>query len=286
MTIYYILVLLGAVMFSVQFLCQKNYQESNGTTMKAALEYSLYKGITVAVIMLFIGGFQLEFTSFSFWMAGLYAFCYILLNYFSFKMFVSANLSVYSVFAMLGGMILPFLTGILFFSEILTPIKLVCFGLVFVAVLFNVQKGTSGKKAFFSYMLVFVVNGTIGALATIHQNTGLAMTNSASFMCYTGLWSIVLSAIWLLLAGEKIPLFSGKNLLCAGGDGALCGVGDFLLLISVAPGRLDASLQYPFLTGGVVVFSTIISTLRKEPVRKNEYIAMTIALVAAILMAF
>lgn len=286
MTIYYLLVLLSALMFSVQFLCQKKYEENSGNTITAALNFSIYKGFTVMAVMLLLNRFQLGFTHFSFYLAGVYALCYILLNYFSFKAFYYANLSVYSVFAMLGGMILPFLAGVWLFHEEVTLLKLICCLLVSVAVLLNIQKGSGSKKAFLYYMLVFFVNGTIGALAAIHQNAGFPQADSASFMFYTGAWTVVIGMIWLMIKKEKLPLFDLKNLLYSVGDGALNGVGDYILLLTVAPGALDASAQYPFLTGGVIVFSTLISTIRREKVRKAEYIAMAIALVASVLMAF
>lgn len=285
MTGYYLLVLLSALMFSVQFLCQKKYEEHSGNTVTAALNYSVYKGFIVMALMLILNRFHLEFTHFSFYLAGVYALCYILLNYFSFKAFFYANLSVYSVFSMLGGMILPFLCGVWLFHEAVTPFKLVCCLLVTVSVLLNLQKGKGSKKAFFYYMLVFLINGTIGALAAIHQNMGFSHVNSACFMFYSGVWTVVISLLWLMLKKEKLPLFDRKNLLYSFGDGFLNGMGDYILLLTVAPGALDASTQYPFLTGGVIVFSTVITALRKEKVRKAEYVAMVIAFIASILMA-
>lgn len=46
------------------------------------------------------------------------------------------------------------------------------------------------------------------------------------------------------------------------------------------------SVQYPLVTGGVMVFSTIISALRKEKLTKIDYIAAAISFVASVLMAF
>ena len=82
----------------------------------------------------------------------------------------------------------------------------------------------------------------------------------------------------------KIELFKGKKLLYSAGDGFLNGIGDLLLLISIA--KLDASVQYPLGTGGVMVFSTLISITRREKIRTTEYIAAALALVASVLMAF
>ena len=284
--IYYIMVSFAAILFSMQFLCQQIYEDNCGTGLKEALKFSMYKGFTVIVMMLILNCFKLEFTWFSFGISGIYALCYILMIYFSLKAFSVANLSVYSVFTMLGGMIIPFIVGVWMFGEEINRFKVICCLLVIVAVLMNVKKGSGSKKAFLYYMLVFKLNGTIGATSAIHQNLGIANTNSTSFMFYSGVWTVVICTVWLLVKGEKTLILKGKSLLYSAGDGFLNGIGDLLLLISVAPGALDASVQYPFVTGGVMVCSTLISTLRHEKVRKIEYFATVVAFVASVLMTF
>lgn len=283
---YYIYVILAAILFAMQFLCQQKYEEKSGTGLSAALTFSLYKGLTVIIMMLILSGFKPEFAVFSLVMSFVYALCYILMIYFSLKAFSVANLSVYSVFTMLGGMVLPFVIGVGLFDEKISVFKIACFLLVVIAVLMNIQKGESSKKAFLYYMLVFLFNGAIGAITTIHQNLGIPNTDSTSFMLYSGVWTIIICGVWLLIKGERIPLLKGENLLYSAGDGFLNGIGDLLLLISVAPGALDASVQYPFVTGGVMVFSTLISIIRHEKIRKIEYLAALVACVASVLMVF
>ncbi len=194
---YYLMAILAAFLFSMQFLCQQKFQEKCGTGLGAALSFSLYKGLTVIVMMLVLSGFKLEFTLFSFLVSGVYALCYILMIYFSLKAFSVANLSVYSVFTMLGGMILPFIVGVSLFSEEINIFKIICSFLVIFAVVMNIQKGSSSKKAFLYYMLVFLLNGTIASTSTIHQNLDVAHTGSTSFMFYSGLWTIVICGLWL-----------------------------------------------------------------------------------------
>ena len=70
----------------------------------------------------------------------------------------------------------------------------------------------------------------------------------------------------------------------AGGYGIFNGVGNWFLLLSLI--HLPASVQYPLVTGGVMVFSTIISAIRKEKLTKSDYIAAGISFVASVLMAF
>ena len=72
--------------------------------------------------------------------------------------------------------------------------------------------------------------------------------------------------------------------LFASGYGVFNGIGNLFLLISLV--HLPASVQYPLVTGGVMLFSTLISALRKEKIEKKEYIAAVISFAASVLMAF
>lgn len=281
---YYALVIIATIFFSLQFFCQQRYEEDCGTELKDALGFSLYKGVVVAVMMLILGKFKIQFSWFSVVISGVYALSYILMIYFSLKALSVANLSVFSVFAMLGGMMLPFLVGVMFYNEGITTFKIICCLLVALSVLLTVRGGKSQRKALVYYLLVFVINGMVGVFSKIHQDSALPHVDSTSFMFYSGIFTIVICGLWLVFTGNKVPLFKGKRLLYSAGDGILNGVGDLLLLIALV--KLPASVQYPLVTGGVMVCSTLISTIRREDVKKLDYIAAVIALGASIMIAF
>lgn len=281
---YYLLVSAATVLFALQFLFNQKFEQERGNTLKSALEFTLYKSIVIVVMMLIISGFRITITLFSVILAIIYAVACILMTYFSMKAFAVANLSVYSVFSMLGGMLLPFLAGVGFYNEELTAFKIVCCLLIIVSVLLNLKGGKQSKKAFLYYMAVFILNGSVGVISKIHQSSELPHTDSTGFMLLTSVVSIVISALWLLVQHKKIPLIKGKSLGFAAGYGIFNGVGNWFLLISLV--NLPASVQYPLVTGGVMVFSTIISMIRKEKLAKTDYIAAAISFIASVLMAF
>lgn len=281
---YYLLVLSAVFLFSLQFLFNQKFQQSRGESLESALEFSLYKSIVIVVIMLFIGKFSIQITPFSVLMATLYAVSGIAMTAFSMKAFAVANLSVYSVFSMLGGMLLPFVLGIGFYNEELSLFKLLCCLLIIVSVLLNIKKGKQDKKAIIYYMAVFVLNGMAGVLSKIHQSSSLPHTDSTGFMLISSLITAIISAVWLLVSYKKLPLIKGKNLLYTAGYGVFNGIGNLFLLISLS--NLPASVQYPLVTGGVMVFSTAISALRKEKITAKEYVAAGVSFVASVLMAF
>lgn len=268
----------------MQFLCQQKFEETSGTGLNEALGFSIYKGLVVMLMMPFLSAFKIEFCVFTFLMSGVYALVYILMIYFSLKAFSVANLSVYSVFTMLGGMLLPFIVGVTFYKEELNAFKIICCLFVVVAILMNIDKGNSSKKAFLYYLLVFALNGSVAIISKVHESSTLTHVGPQSFMFYSGIWTIIICSAWLLIIGGKFPLYKDKRLLYSAGDGLLNGIGDLLLLVAIA--KLDASVQYPLVTGGVMFFSTIISTIRHERIRKIEYIAAGVALISSVLMVF
>ena len=69
-------------------------------------------------MLVIINGFRLEFTPFTFVIALLAAINSIVFVFCSIKALDSINLSLYSLFSMLGGMVLPFLQGIFFAPHI------------------------------------------------------------------------------------------------------------------------------------------------------------------------
>lgn len=282
--LHYSLVIIATVMFAVQFLFNQKFQQGYGSDTKATLVFSLYKSAVASIIMLVISGFKITITPFSVLLAFISAVSGIMMLYFSLKAFSVANLSVYSVFSMLGGMILPFLLGVCFYNEELSPLKIACCVLIVLAVLLNIQKGENGKKALLYYMAVFVLNGMAGVISKIHQSSGYPITDSTGFTFLINIISVIICAIWLLVKYKNIPIVKGKNLLYSSGYGVLNGVGNLFLLIALS--NLPASVQYPLVTGGVMVFSTVISVLQKEKLTKKDYIATAVSFVASVLIVF
>lgn len=282
--LYYIFVFGATVLFALQFLFNQRFEQIRGNDLKSALEFTFYKSIVIVAMMIFISRLKIVITPFSVVLATIYALACILMTYFSLKAFTVANLSVYSVFSMLGGMLLPFLLGVGFYAEKLTFFKLICCGLIVVSVLLNLKGGKQDKKAFFYYMAVFMLNGGVGVISKIHQSSEIRHTDSTGFMLLSSLACIIICGLWLILKYKEIPFVKGKPLLFAGGYGVFNGVGNWLLLISLI--HLPASVQYPLVTGGVMVFSTVISAVRKEKLTKLDYVAAAISFVASVLMAF
>lgn len=279
----YILVVSAALLFSLQFLFNKRYQQIYGVGVESTLLLSTCSSLAVVLIMLIISRFNIVFSVFSVVMALIYSVSGLVLSYYGLKALKVANLSVYSVFCMLGGMLLPFGAGIIIYNEELSIFKVLCCILIVVSVMLNSKSGKHEKKAVLYYMIVFVLNGMAGVLSKIHQSAKILHTDSAGFMFMANMWNLIICTAVLLIKYKKLPAISGKGMLYASGSGALNGIANFWLLISLV--NLPASVQYPLVTGGTMIFATIISMVRKEKLTLMNYVAALISFAASVMMA-
>ena len=62
--------------------------------------------------------------------------------------------------------------------------------------------------------------------------------------------------------------------------GVCNGVANLMLLIAL--GHVNASVQYPIVTGGVIIFSTIAAALQKDNVKRRTVISAIIAFIATV----
>lgn len=280
--IYYFLLILATALFSSQFLLNQLFCSFKGSSAADSLLFTLYTSLAGFFIVFIINGFRLELSLFSVLIALIYSVVNLLYNAASLKAFETVNLSVYSVFSMLGGMLLPSVFGIFYSAEAMTVQKLICFIFISAALFLTIdRKARKSKKAYFYYAAVFVLNGSVGVLSVIHQS-GSSAVDSFSFLMQTRLISFFFSAIGFALKYRAFPRITMRPLLCCVAFTAMCSLGNLFLLISLK--HIDASVQYPIVTGGVMLFSLIISLIRKEKVTKKEALSTLVAFLSTLLI--
>ena len=280
----YLLLILAAFLFAVQFLFNQQYRRLKGEGLDATMTFSLYTSAISFVLLFALGRFQLHITWFSLLIAVLYAAVCLLSSYAGLKAFGTANLSVYSIFMMLGGMLLPFAYGILFANEALSFAKALSILLICTAVGCSFEKGAEGKNAYRFYAAIFVLNGLVGVLSKIHLSVPALAVDSYSFMATIQLSLLVMCLFYFLITQQGIPKPAGKQYLCLSGYAVCNGIGN--LFCQIALTALPASVQYPIITGGVMVFSTLISLVRREPIGGKTYLAAALACLSTILILF
>lgn len=272
---YYLVISAAVTLFAFSFLFNQRYENNCGNSLKSALIFSLGANIVAALVLFAINGFKAEFTVFTFIVATVAALNSIIYSVCSIKALGKINLSLYSVFAMLGGMALPFFAGILFFNEDFTAAKAVCFIAVASSLFFTVKKGENKNGGTLYYVAVFICNGMSGVLAKFFQTSPFQKTGNTSYSLLIAVMTALISAvITLFLRNQKIQ-FAKKAAADIMIFGTFSSVGNLLLLISLE--HLPASAQYPFVTGGVMIISTVICFFTKNKPSKRELISVAVA---------
>lgn len=301
---YYLLLLVAVIMLSLQFAVNKYYQNKNGNEISVSFLYTCLTGFTAALFFLVMNRFQVAFTPFSILCAlGVSLLClsYTLLGL---RIFAIGNFSLYMMFLMLGGMILPFLYGIIFLgdADALNPLSFAArmVGILLMTVslvVSNVRTGKNGntekhKSVIILYVCVFFLNGFVSVISKLHQiEKNRAVVSNNNFVFWTNLFTGIVSGIVLLIIclRKKIaPIlakdFGNGKLMLAVAICAALGGGSYLLQLIVAGSSIPASVQYPFITGGSVVLSAASGRIFfGEKLPRKEVYGVLIAFLATFL---
>lgn len=293
MLLYYSFLVISVVMFGCGFALQDLFRKQRGDNLKISMESAFIASIT-GIIVLFIiniiNGIVLEFTWFTFIVALVSAINVIAFTFFTFKALEYINLSLYSLFSMLGGMALPFFQGIIFYGEGFTVAKGICVALICASLLCTFEKGENKKGALFC-IGIFIFNGMSGVITKIFTATDLPKTSAETYNIWISLLTLAMSGIaWAILSYlEKrknkdavIEKPTKKLLWQSYGVMSLYGilnrVGGLLLVLALA--HVDASVQYPMVTGGTIIVCTIISLLSRKKPSKKELVSVALAVIS------
>ena len=287
--LYYALIFLSVVMFGGGFALQDVYRKKRGSGIKISMESAFLGGIAGFIVLLIINGFSFAFTAFTLIMAVWSAVNGIAFTFFTFKALDQINLSLFSLFSMLGGMVLPFFQGIFFYAEEMTIAKMVCVAFIGLALGYTIEKGEK-KQGLIFYLGIFIINGMAGVISKIFTASEFPKTSAAGYSIWACCFTIVLSGITLLLLfyvdkernGNKV--LSKQVLGQSYGIGALYGVvnkvANFLLVIALA--HVDASVQYPMVTGGTMIVSTLLCCFGDKKPSKKEVTSVILAFIGMV----
>ena len=277
---YYALIMLSVAMLGGCFALNDVYRRMRASNLLSSMESSCIGAVAGLIILFIINGVKFEFTPFTLVMSFLVAINGIAFTYLSFKALETTNLSLYSLFSMLGGMVLPFVQGIIFYGEDITVAKIVC-----VALALTVKKG-NGKKGYIYYVGIFVLNGMSGVLSKFFTELPFEKTSAAAYSMYGAAWTVVISGVlWIVLLKQgkyKMPKYTLAAGAIAAAKGSVNRVANFILVLALA--HVDASVQYPMVTGGVMIMSTLICFFGDKKPSKREIISVALAFVGLLLL--
>lgn len=282
---YYALILLTTIMFGGCFALNDRFRKIQGSSIKSSLQFSLVGSSAGLMVLFLVNGFKLEFTLFTLILALVASVNGFVLTFCTFKALDRINLSMYSLFSMLGGMVLPFLQGIIFYNENMTLAKWLCFALITVALLLTVEKGEKKKAGTIYYVLVFTLNGMHGVLTNFFTEADFAKTSATGYTSLICFCSAVISAILLLTIFRKETegrKYTFQGIAISAAEGILNKAANLILVIALI--HVDASVQYPMITGGVMIVSTLISLFGVNKPSKKEILSVIIAFLGLLLL--
>ena len=315
---YYAMLIGASFLFGSQFMVTKAFEKNYGKTVRASLSfsllYSLFAGVIFFIIKLISSGTVFNLNPFSLCMAFGLSLVNILSSAIGIKTLALGDIAVYSLFLMLGGMIVPFFAGIVFLKESVSVCNLIGVAIMIIAlclpVFFGKQNKNAGeaqtdgdtrkKTSVFFYVLcvfLFILNGLSSTLSKFNSvREGAALGAEFTFYTYGIQFVISLAAFALTTASgksdktqneEKQPviLFRPVAIGCGAAFGAVNGTA--FLMSSVAAEHVVAVAQYPLITGATILFSSLLAFLfyREKPTAL-QLVQIVIALAATILFMF
>ncbi len=285
---YYLMILVAVVLLALQFCTNKFYQLRFGNAVTASLLFTALNGLVTALLFFCIGGFRLTVTPYSLLMAAVIAVLCCSYTLIGFKMFALGNMSVYTMFLMLGGMLLPYLYGVLWLDEDITlwrilGVVLLALSMVFPAL--GVKDDESKKKTRTLFLLlclvVFTLNGFVSITSKMHQISDRLIVGENDFVILSnGLNGLISSAALFImcLTHRTAPLsqpLTGRSMgLIAGiiGASAACNGTSYMLQL-IGAANVPASVLYPMVTGGMMVLSAVAGMIffREYPDKKTGF---------------
>lgn len=276
---YYALIFLSVVMFGGGFALNDVYRKLRGSNLKISMEASFIGSLAGIIFLLIFNGFNFELTPFTAIMALAAALNGLAFTFCTFRALDSVNLSLFSLFSMLGGMLLPFLQGIVFYGEGITIAKVTAVILIFVALALTVDK--SKKNGGLLYCIgIFIFNGMSGVLTKLYNELPFQKASAAGYSIWLSIFTIVISGIvWVILVSLENKTsekqFTLKACAITAVSGGINKIANFLLVLALM--HVDTSVQYPAVTGGVIIVSTLICFFGERKPTKRELISVAIA---------
>jgi len=299
----YFILFLAVLCIAVQFNINKFYQKRFADGIKNMLFFPFISGVVNLIFFTLLGfifyGKLPEFSVFSFVMSIALAIVSTLSALVGLLIMKYGKMSVYSVFMMLGGMILPYFYGLIFFSETISPARITGLIILICALPCSVINPATEKKAApakFYYMLcvfIFLLNGTISIISKTHS-VNISAVPAANFIFYANIWSTVINGAAYFIFAPRLPypkkreltqkIKSNKfHMILTIAVYAVIGGSGYLFQLIPAK-TVPAVVMFPFVTGGSIVLSTLLAGIFfKEKIGKIAIIGIVMSLAGTLL---
>ncbi|MCR5262678.1 MAG: hypothetical protein K6D94_02305 [Clostridiales bacterium] len=310
----YLIVLMSVVLLALQFTATKLYQLKFGSSPLSSARFNVIVRSVTSVIFLaatLIALRGLQFSGFSLLCAAVTAAACVMYTMLGFVAMRFGPVSVFTMFLMCGGMLLPYLFGVIFLNETINTARVVGMALMLISLAMPLldtrSEGAEKKKTPAVYWLlcavIFVLNGFVSIFSKVHQITPTGTVDTIEFVFLGNLCNFVISLIVYLIFRARAKPEPEPHADASEDHGrlaaslkstvpvmiAVCaftavfdGVSYFLQLIGAK--NLDASVLYPMITGGSIVLSAVAAFIFfKEKPKKFAFIGLIISFAATFL---
>ena len=314
----YVLVSLAALCIAGQFNVNKLYSKRAPKGTLWLLLFPAAVALATIIGFLALNGFRLRITTFGLLMAMGFGLVSALSNACGIMAVSKGSVGIYTTFMMLGGMLLPYLYGIIFLNEAVRVFHIIGVILLIAALFIPLMRNKKSEKQslnkvfVFLCSFVFILNGLSSILTKVHQINANAMANY-DFIILENMFVFVFVAIAAAIfcltnavknkrnaaspesnapqSAEQSPTEEAVKpkiwllvLICVA-FAVFSSAGYLLLLISAS--KLPASTLYPFTTGGSTILSTVIAAIiYKEKITLPIALSLTVMLAGTVLFIF
>ncbi len=294
------------------FLFMKLFSGAVNRTLYTSIAFSVVYGLVAALVCALVGG-GLRFDHLeSVLLALAFAVISVLFVVLGIVVVSLGNMSMYSMFTMLGSIVMTFVYGLLFRSELqgVTVCRWIAIVLMLVSIvvpLFDERKKggkserTKKQKILFwgACFAGFVCNGFAGVVCAAQADVQLAQGALAlSPVQFAGAYMLMTAGISLLLllvlalfkktrvgVKECKKVIGVKPLLFTAGYGIATAFANVFNIEATA--LLPATLTFPFINGGVILVTAIVGGLCfREHTAKYAKIGLGLTLISTVLFVF
>lgn len=270
----YVMLIFAAVLLGADFAMNKIYQRTYGASLRVSLIFNMLSGIFSAVIFVILGGLKDGISMYSVIMASLSSLLVMLYNLIGFRILkVSGKISLYTMYVLAGGMVVPYIWGLMFMNEPFSIMRTVGLAVIICGITatnLTSDEEKSNTSAVLMCAAVFMINGAVSVVSKIHQTqTAYHCVNASGFVALSGMSKAVMAALALcFVKKEKGTFMKSQAIIIAAVSAVFGGVSYMLQLIGAV--TLPATMLYPFVTGGGIIFSAVADlTIFKEKLSKK-----------------
>ena len=285
----YIMLTSAALLLAMDFAMNKIYQKLRGTSPESSLLFNSVLGLATAIIFFAVNKFKLSFSPYSAFTAMLMSTLMMTYNIMGFRILKQGSMAIYSLFLMTGGMVLPYIWGLMFLNEPFSAFRTIGLIVIICGVFLSNFSGEKiNLKQTFMCLAVFALNGLVSIISKIHQiETNYQCVSTIEFIILCGIFKFFIAGSLFLAFKNREGQRSKKNnftksLIVIILSAIIGGASYFLQLYGAK--SLPATVLYPFITGGSIVFSALMGALLfKEKLSRKLIISVVLCLVGTIM---